>query len=1290
MNPEGNAAERIRDAEESATRLADATAHARNVSDVETAPPEAPEGNDVTPEEFDAYVQERYERMMQGIEARIAGAQQTIAQAERNSTKSWFATPGGTWTEHLGYALMGLQGQIIRKTMHDAVHNTQNVLQEEQRSLSMLLSLKDRLERSWSAVSAIENPISRASAELAFLEETNTILGIDENANVIVDEDGKPVGEIYKTQPDFARLERDMQRVEMGLTAAEYTLRVADMAKDVAASFAGPPGIAVAMAPRYIVGLSTGEMTLEQACWQLPEDVALAYIGGKASGSVMKLLGPILKRILANNTVPGTKIAGSALRELFEEIVDAFSDSALQGAFIEVREQISGQQSTSPDYMQRVYSNFIGGMAGRGMAKGLQTGMRLRARGEQKATSEEGDTPATSKPKDGDAPATARTDGGETISRTSKQKVLTPEEETLKGTLMGLDDSVEGLTRRALYAEELLQRPLTDEQKRAVVDAHLAGTPVLAEDGTTTYSMGDLRTKMQILQRAGFSMEESDRLLRMGVTGSNAVRQAPPAPKRGEALRAGLASATNGTEVVVTSGKSVGGTTIPPGNYTLEYLRNEKGELVPTLKSHDPVDAAKGNYTIDPAQSSMQLLPKTAAAEVQSSSNTSTEQIAPRRTVDASPKDPNIRAQIVAASMRDFDVLSSLRGVSYEDLRADLGRMDYTDVLRSQQNYENRVTTMRTKRDAANMRTEEAPHEPSALRASVYEKLRGMRATTSPKDANETHSGGFVFEYGKKYDADKAQTTFYINPHFGSLDQTTKLLDNCLQGTNAQVKVNLDSISESGSGNKIIVYFSHDDSHSINLFLSRLSQRTEELEYYLDPEKFKEVARTFRIPLMPGVSLVERNSSASWDTNLRTLTPNPNVMSMYLDSLTGSNGQDPLIIFQRLVSSNLRPGGKRNPRMPGLRADSSPHNEVPPSQRPQTPSISPSSTQRPPSRPSAAPQRAPQRPASPQVSSNAPSPKPRQPTAPAESASVPRKSQTDAPASPRTPDTTPFTPTQRFRERILRTRQLSNDPNVKMSRDVAEQLDWAMQNADIRVHTHVSYEPNANLINRPAGFRTFGNQQAVAIDGITMAHERTGIVRSRKSEPDYAINDSINASNGKDSQFEREQICLQKVDENRKQIVYSLQTTQKADATGKRYGVPFHILITCDAPRADQIFAILKANPEQARAFFLAAGQDVGSAEYLFGERLPPYEELDAGTRRLYFTEDRTEERDGPALRVTYMERGRDGWHEAQIPSSSNAPEKVRQAEERRARRFAPPPSPKNTEPPSLWKRFFG
>jgi hypothetical protein len=505
------------------------------------------EGNapDVTPEEFDAYAQARYDTMIAGIQNKIAGSQNTVARAKETSRKGWLETPGGTWAERIAYSLIP-NGFMLQKVTNDVVNNTYGTIEEEEKAVTALENLKGKLEHSWKTLSAIEDPFTRASAQMDFIRDTNAMLGIDEEGNVLVGDDGKPLGEIYKAQPDFTRLEADMKRVDIALDAAEYTLRTVEMAKDVAASYAGPPGIAVSMAPRYIIGLATGSMTLEQACWQLPEDVALAYIGGKASGSVMKLLGPRVKKILAKAAVPGAKLTGDTMRALFMEIVDAFSDSAVQGLFIEAREKVSGQESQAPDFMQRAYSNFVGGMMGRGMAKGLQVGGKISGkiqRGRDSGTEVSASKNEPSTPR--------RIDAAESVPPAPKSKVLTPEEEMLKRTVMGLDDSVEGLTKRALYAEEVLQRPLTDEQKQAVIDAHLAGTPVIAADSTTTYGMGALRTKMQRLQRAGFSLEESDRLLRMGVTGSNAVRQAPPAPKRGEALRTELASTTNGARVKV-------------------------------------------------------------------------------------------------------------------------------------------------------------------------------------------------------------------------------------------------------------------------------------------------------------------------------------------------------------------------------------------------------------------------------------------------------------------------------------------------------------------------------------------------------------------------------------------------------------------------------------------------------------------------------------------------------------------------------------------------------------------
>jgi hypothetical protein len=141
------------------------------------------------------------------------------------------------------------------------------------------------------------------------------------------------------------------------------------------------------------------------------------------------------------------------------------------------------------------------------------------------------------------------------------------------------------------------------------------------------------------------------------------------------------------------------------------------------------------------------------------------------------------------------------------------------------------------------------------------------------KNARETENGGFVIHYnnGPKAAEGNAVTVFYINPHLENMPEAMRLVDGALSRLNAQVKVYTEDMTDvqnpaSRPSNKIVVYFRANDHEGITAFLRSASHHAQEWRTLLKPEDFSRVMTTFRIPLMPGFTLIERNSERSWDT----------------------------------------------------------------------------------------------------------------------------------------------------------------------------------------------------------------------------------------------------------------------------------------------------------------------------------------------------------------------------------------------------------------------------------------
>ncbi len=112
--------------------------------------------------------------------------------------------------------------------------------------------------------------------------------------------------------------------------------------------------------------------------------------------------------------------------------------------------------------------------------------------------------------------------------RSSKQ--LSEADLKMKETIMNLPDTEEGYAKRIEAAEYLLKTELNDAQKTAIRAAH--DVPMAGD----RYSFAELRQKMNILEEAGFTPVQADRLLRMGVCGRPPAINQPTASPEGAAI----------------------------------------------------------------------------------------------------------------------------------------------------------------------------------------------------------------------------------------------------------------------------------------------------------------------------------------------------------------------------------------------------------------------------------------------------------------------------------------------------------------------------------------------------------------------------------------------------------------------------------------------------------------------------------------------------------------------------------------------------------------------------------
>ncbi len=140
-------------------------------------------------------------------------------------------------------------------------------------------------------------------------------------------------------------------------------------------------------------------------------------------------------------------------------------------------------------------------------------------------------------------------------STPTRTRTKTPEDELRR--VGALDD-----TARLTEAETVLGRALTQEEKKAILDAHYIGIkdadgnllPLAERRGFGTYERADIRQKAEQLYGAGFSREEVRLLMERGVAGAPAgdiaqiMAEAAEASARRQSLLAGDPSLLKYTE----------------------------------------------------------------------------------------------------------------------------------------------------------------------------------------------------------------------------------------------------------------------------------------------------------------------------------------------------------------------------------------------------------------------------------------------------------------------------------------------------------------------------------------------------------------------------------------------------------------------------------------------------------------------------------------------------------------------------------------------------------------------
>ena len=461
-DPAKSAEKLIQNAEKETTRMRDAVTHTRERQQNSTLPQEGDVEAQKLHLERKAAAQEQYRLLTQSFQNRFKGIEGSIKENRRVIASQHF------WERWGG--------------------NEKSMIAQEESYRSQLQKIQGKFEKLW--------------AQAKTVEEKEIVLQMIAGT----DSSGRQTGELFKASPDFKTLRAEYESTEKKLEYAEKALQVSELALNVAASYAGPPGVAAALLPKYMVriGVSLGSSgaqkeNISTIAMDFVQDVAFSFIGGgKLTKGALQKFGPLGTRIVkAFTRVPGEGWSKTALKTMILEVAESFRDAELQGLFAQGREAITGEEVNEGTLLERATGNLVGRQAGKLVGKGLE--------------------------KAGLADKIKMIANGKNL----RDLRGTEELQNVQKEIMSIPDTPEGLVQRIAAAETVIKRPLMDMESTAIARAHDVPMTGVDAQGNPTYSTADLRKKMDILEQSGFVRDEADLLLRMGVCGRIVLDSGP-------------------------------------------------------------------------------------------------------------------------------------------------------------------------------------------------------------------------------------------------------------------------------------------------------------------------------------------------------------------------------------------------------------------------------------------------------------------------------------------------------------------------------------------------------------------------------------------------------------------------------------------------------------------------------------------------------------------------------------------------------------------------------------------
>lgn len=288
---------------------------------------------------LDGDLETTFKNISSSLKNKIGAAKKDIELIRADSTKQWF------W-ERMG-------------------SNSESQISEFQAMADAASALLSRLEEGYAQAQLSTFPEKKA----AFLQMLKDFTKVDDSGVPLMDSEGQFVSELLRNKPNFAKLQSEYDSMEQKLNLAEQGLQYSQTVLETAASYAGPPGTAAALIPKYIIQLSTGQSTPTNIALQVFEDVVSSYIGsGKVAKAVLQKLGPYAgKLIQAFQSSEKSGWTKNAIKSAIVQCIDIFRDKELQNVFAWGKEQITGEEAQYMSYTEVAGGQILGKVAKKGL-----------------------------------------------------------------------------------------------------------------------------------------------------------------------------------------------------------------------------------------------------------------------------------------------------------------------------------------------------------------------------------------------------------------------------------------------------------------------------------------------------------------------------------------------------------------------------------------------------------------------------------------------------------------------------------------------------------------------------------------------------------------------------------------------------------------------------------------------------------------------------------------------------------------------------------------------------------